>query len=128
MERRKPVTGDHLSERRLAQHQVAGQAYAGHRLLAQPAHEEEVGQEVEGLEERAHRDERRELEDVAADAALGHVLHPGILPRDPPAGPDYSRRRAAIGSTRAARVAGTTQAASAAAAITSTAAIMVSGS
>ena len=64
-----------LGEREHDEHQVAGEADAGDRLLAEPPDEVEVGKEVEGLEDHREGDERRQIHDVAADRALGEVFH-----------------------------------------------------
>jgi hypothetical protein len=69
-----------LGEREDQEHEVPGQAHARDRLLAQPAHEVEVGEEVQGLEGRAQRDEGRELEHVLADRTPGQVVHGAIVP------------------------------------------------
>jgi hypothetical protein len=64
-----------LGEREHDEHQVAGEADPGDRLLAEPPDEVEVGKEVERLEDHREGDERRQLHDVAADRALGQVFH-----------------------------------------------------
>ena len=52
---------------------------AGNRFLAEPADEIQIDQEVERLEERGQRDERRQLKDVPVHRALGQVAHCGWL-------------------------------------------------
>ena len=64
-----------LRQREHEEGQIPRHPHAGDRLLSQPADEIEIHEQVQRLEHRAQRDERRHPEDVSENRAARHVLH-----------------------------------------------------
>jgi hypothetical protein len=91
-DQRRRAHAQRLREGEDQHHEVPAEGHPRDGLLPQLADEIQVGQEIQGLEGGAHRDEERELEDVPADGALREVLHLDRLKDE-----SYRKRTAGVG-------------------------------
>ncbi len=68
----------HLRDRDHDERQVAGQPDRSDRVGAEPAHPEQIDQDVERLEDHADQHEARRFEEVARQRTGGEVLHMAV--------------------------------------------------